>query len=49
MKHLEQDRVIWSDDLAVPTVTIEQLHCLLDGTDVAVVQRNPHRFYERVA
>jgi len=33
----------------VPTLTVEQLHWLLEGIDIGVVQRHPHRQYERVA
>lgn len=49
MKRLEQDRFIWPDEEVVPRLTIEQLHWLLDGIDVAVTQRHPERVYERVA
>jgi hypothetical protein len=28
---------------------VEQLHWLLDGIDLAVVQRHPRRIYQRVA
>ena len=49
MKRLEQDRFIWPDEAAVPTLTVEQLHWLLEGMDVALAQRHPQRFYERVA
>jgi hypothetical protein len=28
---------------------VEQLHWLLEGIDIAVVQRHPQRIYERVA
>jgi len=31
----------------VPTLTVEQLHWLLEGIDIGVVQRHPHRVYER--
>ena len=49
MKRLEEDRFIWPDFATVPTLTVEQLHWLLDGIDLAVVQKHPRRFYERVA
>ncbi len=49
LKWLEQDRFIWPAEATVPTLTVKQLHWLLDGSDVAVAQRHPHRFYERVA
>ena len=49
LKRLEQDRFIWPAADTVPTLTVEQLHWLLDGIDIAVVQRHPQRIYERVA
>ena len=49
LKRLEQDRFIWPEQAAVPTLTVEQLHWLLDGIDLAVTQRHPQRVYERVA
>ena len=48
-KRLEKDRFIWPTEAAVPTLTVEQLHWLLEGIDIAVVQRHPQRVYERVA
>lgn len=49
MKRLENDRFIWPGVESVPTLTVEQLHWLLEGIDIAVVQRHPRRQYERVA
>lgn len=49
LKRLEQDRFIWPAADVAPTVTVEQLHWLLEGIDIAVVQRHPQRLYERVA
>lgn len=49
MKRLEQDRFIWPDAVTVPSLTVEQLHWLLDGIDLAVVQKHPQRFYSHVA
>ena len=49
LKRLEHDRFIWPAADVVPTLTVEQLHWLLEGIDIAVVQRHPHRLYERVA
>ena len=49
LKRLEQDRFIWPVAEVVPTLTVEQLHWLLDGIDIGVVQRHPQRLYERVA
>ena len=49
LKRLEQDRFIWPDEAVVPALTVEQLHWLLEGIDVAVVQRHPQRLYARVS
>jgi transposase len=49
LKRLEQDRFIWPTAEAVPVLTVEQLHWLLEGIDIGVVQRHPQRIYERVA
>ena len=49
LKRLEQDRFIWPSADVMPTLTVEQLHWLLEGIDIAVVQRHPRRLYERVA
>lgn len=49
LKRLEEDRFIWPALDAVPTLTVEQLHWLLDGIDLAVTHRHPQRVYERVA
>ena len=49
LKRLEKDRFIWPSLEAVPTLSAEQLHWLLDGIDLAVVQKHPRRFYRRVA
>jgi transposase len=48
LKRLEEDKFIWPDEAAVPMLTVEQLHWLLEGIDVAAVQRHPRRVYERV-
>ena len=49
LKRLEKDRFIWPSEAAMPTLSIEQLHWLLEGIDIAVVQRHPSRVYSRVA
>lgn len=49
LKRLEQDHFIWPIEATVPSLTVEQLHWLLEGIDIAVVQRHPKRLYERVA
>lgn len=49
LKRLEKDRFIWPSEEAVPALSIEQLHWLLEGIDIATVQRHPSRMYARVA
>ena len=49
LKRLEKDRFIWPLEAAAPTLTVEQLHWLLEGIDTAVVQQHPKRLYGRVA
>jgi transposase len=49
LKRLEKDKFIWPTETTVPSLTIEQLHWLLEGIDIGVVQRHPQRLYERVA
>jgi transposase len=49
LKRLEKDRFIWPSEETVPALSIEQLHWLLEGIDIATVQRHPSRMYARVA
>ncbi len=49
LKRLGQDRFIWPAAEAVSKLTVEQLHWLLQGIDIAVVLRHPQRIYERIA
>jgi len=49
LKRLEEDRFTWPLAEAVPVVTVEQLHWLLEGIDIGVVQRHPKRLYESVS
>lgn len=49
LKRLEEDRFIWPAEAVVPTLTVEQLHWLLEGIDIGVVQRHPQRVYERAS
>lgn len=49
LKRLEKDRFIWPSAQAVPTLSPEQLHWLLEGIDIAVVQRHAHLRYASVA
>ena len=49
LKRLEKDRFIWPSEETVLALSIEQLHWLLEGIDIATVQRHPSRVYARVA
>ena len=49
LKRLEKDRFIWPGETAVPTLTVEQLHWMLEGIDITVVRRHPQREYERIS
>ena len=49
LKRLEQDRFVWTDERKVPSVSVEQLHWLLDGIDIAAVRRHPRREYLRAS
>jgi transposase len=49
MKRLEADRFVWPrDTMPVLELTIEQLHWLLDGIDLAAMRKHPARHYARV-
>ena len=48
LKRLEEDRFCWPSTQAVPMLTVEQLHWLLEGMDIAAMQRHPQRLYEHV-
>ena len=49
LKRLEQDRFAWPAEDRVPTLTIEQLHWLLEGIDVAAVHRHAPRVYAQAS
>lgn len=49
LKRLEQDRFILPEEARVRTVTVEQLHWLLEGIVMAVTQRHSPRVLDRVA
>ncbi len=50
-KRLEaNDRFIWPDSAtSVVTLSVELLHWLLDGVDIAALERHPQRHYARVS
>nr|WP_256503925.1 MULTISPECIES: IS66 family insertion sequence element accessory protein TnpB [unclassified Cupriavidus] len=49
LKRLEADRFVWPDTADIVKLTVEQLHWLLDGIDIAVVKKHPQRFYSRAS
>ncbi|WP_405126644.1 IS66 family insertion sequence element accessory protein TnpB [Ralstonia pseudosolanacearum] len=48
-KRLEQDQFAWPRQAAVATLSVEQLHWLLQGIDIEAMQRHPRRAYHRAA
>ena len=46
MKRLEQDKFVWPRQEAVITLTVEQLHWLLEGIDIEAMRRHPSRIYQ---
>ncbi|WP_080437522.1 IS66 family insertion sequence element accessory protein TnpB [Burkholderia ubonensis] len=48
LKRLEADRIIWPSGSATVSLSVEQLHWLLDRIDLAVIQKHPQRYYERI-
>ena len=49
LKRLEADRFIWPNGGDTITLSAEQLHWLLDGIDLAVIQTHPQRYYARMS
>jgi transposase len=49
LNRLEEDRFTWPLAQEVATLTVEQLHWLLEGIDIGVVQRHPKRLYQSVS
>ncbi len=49
LKRLEADRFIWPNGGDTITLSVEQLHWLLDGIDLAVIQKHPQRYYARMS
>jgi transposase len=49
MKRLEADKFVWPRGDAVLELTVEQLHWLLDGIDLAAMRKHPTRHYARVS
>jgi len=49
IKRLEADRFYWPKDAAVVTLTVEQLHWLLAGIDLAAMRPHPVRIYTKTS
>ncbi|WGS45708.1 IS66 family insertion sequence element accessory protein TnpB [Burkholderia sp. JSH-S8] len=49
LKRLEADRFVWPNGGDTITLSAEQLHWLLDGIDLAVIQKHPQRYYARMS
>ncbi|KVD78076.1 transposase, partial [Burkholderia ubonensis] len=49
LKRLEADRFVWPNGGDTITLSAGQLHWLLDGIDLAVIQKHPQRFYARMS
>lgn len=49
IKRLEADRFCWPKDAPVVTLTVEQLHWLLAGIDLAAMQPHPVRIYTKTS
>ena len=49
LKRLETDRFVWPNGGDTITLSAEQLHWLLDGIDLAVIQKHPQRYYARMS
>ncbi|MCL9845850.1 IS66 family insertion sequence element accessory protein TnpB [Ralstonia solanacearum] len=49
LKRLEQDRFVWPRQATVATLSVEQLHWLLEGIDIEAMHRHPRRAYHRAA
>lgn len=47
MKRLEADRFAWPKEAAVVELTVEQLHWLLAGIDLAAMRMHPVREFRR--
>jgi transposase len=48
LKRLEADRFRWPKEAAVVELTVEQLHWLLAGIDLAALRPHPERRYRHV-
>lgn len=49
LRRLEADRFVWPRSEPVLELSVEQLHWLLDGIDLAAMRKHPARHYARVS
>ncbi|KVE99144.1 IS66 family insertion sequence element accessory protein TnpB [Burkholderia vietnamiensis] len=49
LKRLDADRFVWPNGGDTITLSTEQLHWLLDGIVLAVIQKHPQRYYARMS
>ncbi|KIX51099.1 transposase [Burkholderia pseudomallei] len=49
LKRLEAGRFVWPNGGDTITLSTEQLHWLLDGIDLTVIQKHPQRYYARMS
>jgi transposase len=49
MKRLEADRFRWPKQEALLVLSVEQLHWLLDGIDLAAMRPHPVRKYQQIS
>ncbi|MCA8095234.1 IS66 family insertion sequence element accessory protein TnpB [Burkholderia anthina] len=49
LKRFEADRFIWLSGGDTITLSAEQLHWLLDGIDLTVIQQHPQRYYTQMS
>nr|WP_281355117.1 IS66 family insertion sequence element accessory protein TnpB [Pandoraea horticolens] len=49
MKRLEVNRFVWPGAEEIVTLSVEQLHWLLDGIDLSVIQKHRQRHYLRIS
>jgi transposase len=49
MKRLEADRFRWPKQEALLVLSVEQLHWLLDGIDLAAMRPHPTRKYQQIS
>ncbi|WP_197344871.1 IS66 family insertion sequence element accessory protein TnpB [Ralstonia solanacearum] len=49
LKLLEAEFFIWPVISDIVKLSVEQLHWLLDGIDIAVVKKHPQRYYPRAS